>query len=56
MLGLGGCPMTSKELIGNLSTENLIQFFKTKNVNIPIDLKKYNEALIKANMVFNTHL
>jgi hydroxymethylglutaryl-CoA lyase len=29
--GMGGCPMTGKEMLGNLATENLIQFLKTKN-------------------------
>jgi hydroxymethylglutaryl-CoA lyase len=29
--GMGGCPMTGNELLGNLKTENLIHFLKTKN-------------------------
>jgi len=31
MHGMGGCPMTGKELLGNLSTENMIQFLEEKN-------------------------
>jgi hydroxymethylglutaryl-CoA lyase len=31
MQGMGGCPMTGKEMLGNLATENLIQFLKGKN-------------------------
>jgi hydroxymethylglutaryl-CoA lyase len=30
MQGMGGCPMTGKELLGNLATENLIRFLKRK--------------------------
>jgi hydroxymethylglutaryl-CoA lyase len=31
MNGVGGCPMTGKEVLGNLATENLVQYLKTKN-------------------------
>jgi len=31
MQGMGGCPMTGKELLGNLATENIIEFLKSKN-------------------------
>jgi hypothetical protein len=31
MQGMGGCPMTGKELLGNLKTENLIRFLESKN-------------------------
>ena len=35
MNGFGGCPMTGKELLGNLSTENLVRFLE-KNRAIPL--------------------
>ena len=45
MLGMGGCPMTGKELLGNLATENLVRFLKNKN-EIP---ESFNEsAMIEA--------
>lgn len=33
--GMGGCPMTGKEMLGNLATENLISFLENKNL-IPV--------------------
>ncbi|MEI6899741.1 MAG: hydroxymethylglutaryl-CoA lyase [Bacteroidota bacterium] len=36
MNGFGGCPMTGKELLGNLSTENLVQFLE-KNHALPVE-------------------
>ena len=30
--GAGGCPMTGKELLGNLSTENLLDFLEEKEI------------------------
>ena len=35
MNGFGGCPMTGKELLGNLSTENLVHFLE-KNQALPV--------------------
>jgi hydroxymethylglutaryl-CoA lyase len=31
MSGMGGCPMTGKEMLGNLATENLVRFLEMKN-------------------------
>ena len=36
--GLGGCPMTDKELVGNLATETLISYCEEQN--IPLNLNK----------------
>jgi hydroxymethylglutaryl-CoA lyase len=54
MQGLGGCPMTGKEMLGNLATENLIQFLKTKN-EIPegFDQMAFIEARKVASKIFN---
>ena len=48
MKGIGGCPMTGKEMLGNLATENLIQFLKIKN-EIPSGFAY--EAFIEAGKV-----
>ena len=45
--GWGGCPMAGKELLGNLKTENLIEFAKKKETNLNID----NVELLKAYQV-----
>jgi len=53
MHGMGGCPMTGKEMLGNLATENLIQFLKTKN-EIPegFDHMAFIEASKLASEIF----
>ena len=43
--GVGGCPMTGKELLGNLSTENLLDFLEEKNIAHGIDRKCLNETI-----------
>ena len=51
--GMGGCPMSGKELVANLKTSNLFEYLKSKN-NLPesIDLKQFTNAFIKAMEVF----
>ncbi len=47
--GLGGCPMAKDELVGNLPTEKLINYFNRNNIPTGLDMKafeySYNEAL-----------
>lgn len=52
MLGLGGCPMSAQDLVGNLSTESLISYFKSKNIEVPLDARLYQEALMIAQQTF----
>jgi hydroxymethylglutaryl-CoA lyase len=54
MRGMGGCPMTGKELLGNLATENLIRFLESKN-EIPegFDHMAFIEASRVASEIFN---
>ncbi|HKR07456.1 MAG TPA: hydroxymethylglutaryl-CoA lyase [Bacteroidia bacterium] len=50
--GFGGCPMAEDELIGNLATENLVQYLEEKNVVTGIDKIRFSESLVKAADVF----
>ena len=52
MMGRGGCPMSSKELVGNLSTENLLSFFKTNDIDHNLIERHYFEALKMAGQIF----
>jgi hydroxymethylglutaryl-CoA lyase len=54
MQGLGGCPMTGKELLGNLATGNLIRFLESKK-EIPegFDHMAFIEASRVASEIFN---
>ena len=37
--GLGGCPMTDKELVGNLALEKLLEFCELNKVESGVDEK-----------------
>lgn len=50
--GYGGCPMAEDELIGNLATENLIQYLEEKNVETGIEKNRFKEAMLSAGSVF----
>lgn len=50
--GLGGCPMAKNELVGNLATENLIQYLNEKNVETRIRPDEFNKAMMEALGVF----
>lgn len=52
ILGLGGCPMTSKDIVGNLSTEDLIGYFDKKTVNLKVNREKLAEAVVMARKIF----
>lgn len=42
--GLGGCPMTDRELVGNLSLEALIAWCESKNVETGLNMEMVEEA------------
>ena len=50
--GLGGCPMTGKEMLGNLDTGNLIAFAEEKEAPGSIDKKAWEEARMLARKTF----
>jgi len=42
--GFGGCPMSGKKLIGNLSTENLLIFLEQQGESLPINKEAFQKA------------
>ncbi len=52
MLGFGGCPMATDELTGNMATENLVSFFKEKNVDLGLNDRQFEIARAQATNVF----
>lgn len=52
MLGMGGCPMSARKLVGNLSTEQLIEYLETNNIPITLNKDRLEDAVIKAMDVF----
>lgn len=52
IMGLGGCPMASDNLTGNMATENIIRFLETKGQDLSINKIAFEESLVQAKTVF----
>ncbi|RYD91713.1 MAG: hydroxymethylglutaryl-CoA lyase [Sphingobacteriales bacterium] len=50
--GIGGCPMADDELVGNMNTEWLLDFFSEKGHDLGLDRTALEEALQLANEIF----
>ncbi|MFH2141351.1 MAG: hydroxymethylglutaryl-CoA lyase [Bacteroidota bacterium] len=48
--GLGGCPMTGKDLVGNLDTLDLLKYIKNNNISININLSALSNAISHNNL------
>jgi hydroxymethylglutaryl-CoA lyase len=51
--GFGGCPMAKDELVGNMNTENLVDYFIAQKSNLAIHLQEFKIAADMANKVFS---
>ncbi len=52
MLGMGGCPMSAHSMVGNLSTEQLVEYLEYNKVEIPLNKERLEDAVYKAMEVF----
>ncbi|MFC5270003.1 hydroxymethylglutaryl-CoA lyase [Adhaeribacter terreus] len=52
MKGFGGCPMAKDELVGNMATENLVQYFRNVGVDLNLNEAAFAEAFAEAGSVF----
>ena len=52
MKGIGGCPMAEDELVGNIATENIVQWCTNNNVALNLSQDAFTEALIMAGRIF----
>ena len=50
--GIGGCPMANDELVGNMNTEWMINYFEKNGINIPLDKNALQESLRIAEEIF----
>lgn len=50
--GLGGCPMSGKQMIGNLRTRDLLDFLNTQNIETKLNMEAFNKALELAAFTF----
>ena len=53
--GFGGCPMAKDELVGNIPTEQLINFLLSNESSLNIDLNAFSESVALADRVFQQH-
>jgi hydroxymethylglutaryl-CoA lyase len=51
--GFGGCPMAKDDLVGNLPTEQLIDYFHSKNIALNINKKLFDLSFEKSGTIFN---
>lgn len=51
--GFGGCPMAEDELIGNMPTEKMVQWFVENSIDTHLDMEKLKAAISQSNHVFN---
>ncbi|MFZ1703449.1 MAG: hydroxymethylglutaryl-CoA lyase [Saprospiraceae bacterium] len=50
--GYGGCPMAKDELTGNMPTENIINYFQLKKIDLGFDMGALSKAESMTNKVF----
>ncbi len=50
--GIGGCPMAGNELVGNMDTEELINYFEAKNIALNLDKNSLIKSSAMANEIF----
>lgn len=50
--GIGGCPMAGNDLVGNMDTEVMLQYFKEKGFNLSIDEKQLQTCSAMAQSIF----
>ena len=53
--GFGGCPMAEDDLIGNMSTENLLNYFTEEQLGPGFKIPAFEDCLREANFVFPLH-
>ncbi|HEY8397589.1 MAG TPA: hydroxymethylglutaryl-CoA lyase [Flavihumibacter sp.] len=51
--GIGGCPMAGDQLVGNLDTENIIQFLESRGMDTGIHKTSLQKAALLAKEVFS---
>lgn len=53
--GFGGCPMAADTLTGNMPTEKMLEYFNRNNIDLSLDTKHFNHAMLMAGTVFNSY-
>lgn len=53
--GYGGCPMAKDDLIGNMPTENLLNYFSEEQLGPGFNIARFEDCLRMAGQVFPAH-
>jgi hydroxymethylglutaryl-CoA lyase len=53
--GIGGCPMAGDELVGNMDTVLMIDYFKEKKVLPQFNQEALDKSIRLANTIFKNH-
>jgi hydroxymethylglutaryl-CoA lyase len=53
--GIGGCPMAGNELVGNMDTQRMINYFEEKGMHTGINREALDKATAMATEIFSTH-
>lgn len=53
--GIGGCPMAQDELVGNMATEQMIGYFESRGLALPVNKEVLAESLRMAGTLFINH-
>lgn len=51
--GIGGCPMANDELVGNMNTELMIEYFENKGIGLGLDKDALQKSLRISSEIFN---
>ena len=50
--GFGGCPMAEDELVGNINTQNMIQYFENQGINLNLKKVAFEESIKISKNIF----
>ena len=50
--GFGGCPMAEDELVGNINTQNMIQYFENQGVRLDLDKDEFRKSVEISKNIF----
>ena len=50
--GFGGCPMAEDELVGNINTQNMIQYFANQGVSLALDKGEFRKSVEISKNIF----
>ena len=50
--GFGGCPMADDNLVGNVATEAIVNFFRERQISLELNLDEFKESVRMAGQIF----